>query len=359
MDTLCSAQKQTNFTNTLNPDIPIFNVNDSTQLEDWLVDIETAANLSVESRTKLAQAKSKGLTHTLITEALTSGKCWDDIKDILHLKLWNSDIHTLVSHFMEIQQKEKKSLATCIHHFKREAKKCNFTNSAAIIRIFIKGLQNAHTMANWVYEKRPQTLVDVISEAEKLQAAQQLTATLLPLSTVNVMSHKEDRCFQCQESGHIARHCPNVCCFECDKNGHIVVDCPNHIPPSGMPEHLHRPKSHTRHWTRSPSHHYHQDRYRHSRSRSQFHPHRYHSHSHHDSYRRHSRSYHRENRHHHRSTSWCPHSSNYHSCHDTLHCRSSSHRSSSTYSRDQSRSHSHSAYKPSKQALHKIFNASL
>ena len=28
------------------------------------------------------QAKSKGLTHTLITEALTSGKCWDDIKDI-------------------------------------------------------------------------------------------------------------------------------------------------------------------------------------------------------------------------------------------------------------------------------------
>ena len=49
------------------------------------MDIETAANLTDESRTKLAQAKSKGLTHTLIIEALTSGKCWEEIKDLLHL----------------------------------------------------------------------------------------------------------------------------------------------------------------------------------------------------------------------------------------------------------------------------------
>ena len=62
-DTLCSAQKQTNFTNTLIQDIPIFNGNDGTQFEDWLVGIETASDLSAESRTKLAQAKSKGLTH--------------------------------------------------------------------------------------------------------------------------------------------------------------------------------------------------------------------------------------------------------------------------------------------------------
>ena len=89
------------------------------QLEDWLMDIETTANLSAESRTKLAQAKSKGLTRTLITEALTLGKCWGDIKDILHLKLCNSDIHTNVSHFMEIQQKEWESLAAYIHHLKR------------------------------------------------------------------------------------------------------------------------------------------------------------------------------------------------------------------------------------------------
>ena len=73
METLCSAQKQTNFANTLIQDISIFNGNDSTQLEDWLVDIEMIADMSAESRTKVAQAK--GLTHTLITEALNLGKC--------------------------------------------------------------------------------------------------------------------------------------------------------------------------------------------------------------------------------------------------------------------------------------------
>ena len=55
------------------------------QLEDWLVDIETTDNFTDECRTKLVQAKSKGLTHMLITEALTSGKCWEEIKDLLHL----------------------------------------------------------------------------------------------------------------------------------------------------------------------------------------------------------------------------------------------------------------------------------
>ena len=156
------------------------------------MDVETTADLTAESRTKLALAKSKRLTHTLITDALTLGKCWDDIKDLLHLKLCNLDIHTSVSHFMEIQQKEKESLAAYIHHIKREDKMCKFTNNAATIRIFVKGLKNAHTLAAQAYEKGPQTLADTISKVEKLQAVQQLTATLLPSSTVNVMSHEED-----------------------------------------------------------------------------------------------------------------------------------------------------------------------
>ena len=273
------------------------------QLEDWLVDIETTADLTDESRTKLAQSKSKGLTCTLTTEALTSGKGWDYIKYLLHLKICHSDIHTSVSHFMEIQQKEKESLAAYIHHFKREAKRCNFTNSSATIRIFVKGLKNTNTLANCVYEKGPQTLADAITEVEKLQAVQQLTATLLPSSTVNVMSHEEDRCFQCQELGHIAYHCPNICCLECGEYDHIVVDCPCWIPPSGTPAHHHRQVSNTRHCTRSTSRHHHQDRYRHSRSRLQSHPHRYQSHSHHDPHRGHSRSHHRDNRCYHRSTS--------------------------------------------------------
>ena len=82
------------------------------------------------------------------------------------------DIHTSVSHFMEIQQKEKESLAAYIHCFKREAKRRNFTNSATTIRIFVKGLKNAHTIAAQVYEKGPQTLTDTINEVEKLQAVQ-------------------------------------------------------------------------------------------------------------------------------------------------------------------------------------------
>ena len=86
------------------------------------MDIETTANLIEESRTKLAQAKSKCLIYTLITEALTSGKCWEEIKDLLLLKICNSDIHTSVSHFMDIQQKDKESLAGFIHRFKREAR---------------------------------------------------------------------------------------------------------------------------------------------------------------------------------------------------------------------------------------------
>ena len=61
-----------------------------------------------------------------------------------------------ISHFMEIQQKEKEYLAAYIHHFKREASRCKFDNVAATIRIFIKGLKNAHTLAGRVYEKGPQ-----------------------------------------------------------------------------------------------------------------------------------------------------------------------------------------------------------
>ena len=61
-ETLYSAKKQTTFSNTLIQDIPTFNGSDSANLEDWLIDIETTADLTYKSRTKLAQAKSKGLT---------------------------------------------------------------------------------------------------------------------------------------------------------------------------------------------------------------------------------------------------------------------------------------------------------
>ena len=170
-DTLCNSQKKTSLESSLLQDIPILNGHDSSQLEDWLIDIETALELTGESRTKLAQAKSRGLVRTLILVALTLHKTWEEIKDSLHLKICNSDIHTSISHFMDIQQKEKKSLAAYVHHFKWEASRCKFDNDAAAIRIYIKGLKNAHTLAAKVYEKGPQSLTDTIKEVEKLQAA--------------------------------------------------------------------------------------------------------------------------------------------------------------------------------------------
>ena len=66
-NTLCTAQKKTSFVNSLLQDIAIVNGNDSLQLEDWLVDMETASDLTGESRTKLAHAKSKGVIYTLIS----------------------------------------------------------------------------------------------------------------------------------------------------------------------------------------------------------------------------------------------------------------------------------------------------
>ena len=49
----------------------------------------------------------------------------------------------------------------------------------------------------------PKTLSEAIKEVEKLQAAQQITSSLLPTSSINTMSSDNDRCFQCQETGHM------------------------------------------------------------------------------------------------------------------------------------------------------------
>ena len=216
-------------------DIPILNGQDSSQLEDWLTDIETASELTGESRTKLAQAKSRGLVRTLITKAIIAQKSWEEIKDSLCLKISNADIHTSISRFMDIQQTDKESLATYVHRFKREANRCKFDNDAATIQIFLKGLRNVHTIATKVYEKGPQTLSEAIKEVEKLQAAQQITSSLLPTSSVNTMSSDNDRCFQCKEVGHMARYCPHIRCYDCDSYGHVAMDCPDKILPSGTP----------------------------------------------------------------------------------------------------------------------------
>ena len=197
-------------------------------------------------------------------------------------------------------------------------------------------------------KRGPQTLMDTISEVEKLQAAQQLTASLLPSSTVNVMTNEKDQCFQCQELGHIAHNCPNVHYFECNQYGHIAVDCPHKILTSGMLA-CHK-RWHTRHYTRLTFRHYHRDRHRYSRLRSQSYSHGYQSNSCDSSHRRHCQLHHRCP---HTSTSQHWHSSTYHYCHDTQHRKLSSHKSSSTNSRDCSRSRTCMTYKPSKNTTSK------
>ena len=253
---------------------------------------------------------------------------------------------------MEIQQKEKESLAAYIHRFKREAKRCTFTNNADTICIFVKGLKNAHTLAVHVYKKGPQTLSDTISEVEKLQAALQLTATLLCSSTINMMSNEGDQCFQWQELGHTAHHCPNIRCFDSDEYGHLAADSPDKIPPTGIPSHPKRYRFNTRHHTRSTSRYCHRDKHRYKRSRSLSHSHNLQSHSQNSphSHRVHSRSNHRCP---HRSTSCSHHSSSYYYHHNMPHRRSSTYRSSSTHSKDHSRSRTCTPYKPSMTASSK------
>ena len=77
--------------------------------------IETAADLNNESQAKLAKAKSRGITHILDMEAINSEKSWEEIKDLLRLKLCNANINTYTSCFMDTQKWEKESLAAYIH----------------------------------------------------------------------------------------------------------------------------------------------------------------------------------------------------------------------------------------------------
>ena len=153
-------------------DIPMFKGWDTTKLEDWLSEIKTVADILKESCACLAKAKSCSLTHTLVHEVLQAGKCWDNIRDILHLKLCNVNKHTFTSHFMEIQQINNDTMTAYVHHFKAEAKRCDFNSDTAVIHIFVMSLWDAHNNMAKVYEKDPQTLSEVIKLVMKFKTAQ-------------------------------------------------------------------------------------------------------------------------------------------------------------------------------------------
>ena len=96
-DTLCVTQWQTNLTTSLLQDITMFDSQDTSKLEDWLINIETAADILRESCACLAEAKSQGLTLNLVCKALQASKSLDDIQDMLFLKLCNANVHTYTS----------------------------------------------------------------------------------------------------------------------------------------------------------------------------------------------------------------------------------------------------------------------
>ena len=145
------------------------------------MDIETANDILTESHTCLAGAKSHGLTCTLICEATQTGNCWEEI---LRLKLYSANIYNYTSRFMKIQQKDNKTMAAYIHHFKTPVKQCAFDNETVAICIFVKSLRDTCTIASKIYEKEPQTLAEVIKLVEKLSTSLQLTATLTLLQSI-------------------------------------------------------------------------------------------------------------------------------------------------------------------------------
>ena len=49
------------------------------------------------------------------------------------------------------------------------------------------------------------------------------------------MSCDDNKCFQYQETGHMACYCPHIRCFDCDDYGHVAADCPDKILPSSVP----------------------------------------------------------------------------------------------------------------------------
>ena len=136
----------------------------------------------------------------MVTEAINSEKSWDEIKDLLWLKLCNGNIHTYTLCFMEIQQQGKESLTAYVHQFKTEDQLHLLDATSQMMLLPSESSSKyAHNLATCIYEKGPQMLIDAILEVEKLNAVQQLTAMIITPSTVNMESREEDHCFQHQE----------------------------------------------------------------------------------------------------------------------------------------------------------------
>ena len=165
------------------------------KLDNWLADIENAAAIVEENEVVVAKGKARGLARDLIKEH--ESQPWHHIKEQLCNQLNNASIHTYMSRFMKIQQKDSETLTAYIHRFKKEAKHCDFDSHPAKIRIFLKGLSNSSRIVPSVYEKGPTTIEDAISIVDKISSAQRIAASFSQNHQVSMMKR-----------GHNEHHAP-------------------------------------------------------------------------------------------------------------------------------------------------------
>ena len=219
-------------------DIDRFNGKQGHKLDDWLANIENAAAIVEEKEVMVAKGKARGLAHDLIKEH--EDQPWPHIKKQLHNCLNNTSIHTYTSRFMEIQQKDSKTLMAYIHRLKKEAKHCDFDSHPAKIRIFLKGLINSSKIAPGVYKKGPTTIEDAIGIVEKISSAQHIAASFSQNHQISMMKRgstdhhtPSQDCSNCGQLGHPWFTCPCIICNGCNQHGHIYRHCWDRIPPSG------------------------------------------------------------------------------------------------------------------------------
>ena len=152
-DTLHATQRESSLTVTMLQDITTFDGQDSSKLEDWFMDIETAAGILAESHTCLAEDKSCGLPCMLICEGTQIGKCWDEIKGMLRLKKNAMQITILIPHTSWRYNRRIMKLLLPIsitskqNQNQTKPKQCDFGNDTAAIHIFVRGLWDVHTIA--------------------------------------------------------------------------------------------------------------------------------------------------------------------------------------------------------------------
>ena len=247
----CSNQRHQLSILVLN-DIDTFNSKQGHRLDDWLADVENAAAIVEEDEVVVAKGKARGLARDLIREH--ENQPWHHIKEQLCNCLNNASIHTHTSRFMEIQQKDSRTLTAYIHRFKKEAKYCDFDSHPAKIRIFLKGLINSSRITPSVYEKGPTTIEDTIGIVEKISSAQRIAASFSQNHQISMMKrglnnhHMPNQdCSNCGQLGHPWFTCPRIICDGCNQHGHIYRHCSDRIPPSGT---ANPPKNHHNHGRR-------------------------------------------------------------------------------------------------------------